>query len=104
MGAMSMMAKETGVTVFLINLGYDMYLQWTNIKKYVVDLENGKIKYKLHPRDLSSIRRWLNVYFILTIKVGHMIFTVSKNPDAPYCCHQICSAVKVRSTKFKIEI
>lgn len=33
MGAMSMMAKETGVTVFLLNLGYDFYLQWPNIKK-----------------------------------------------------------------------
>ncbi|KAH1018368.1 hypothetical protein HUJ05_006155 [Dendroctonus ponderosae] len=38
MGAMSMMAKETGVTVFLINLGYDMYLQWPNIKKTIIEL------------------------------------------------------------------
>ncbi|KAL1502695.1 hypothetical protein ABEB36_007803 [Hypothenemus hampei] len=38
MGAMSMMAKETGVTVFLLNLAYDLYLQWPNIKKTIAEL------------------------------------------------------------------
>ncbi|XP_050292837.1 protein O-mannosyl-transferase TMTC1-like isoform X2 [Anthonomus grandis grandis] len=38
MGAMSMMAKETGVTVFLLNLGYDLYLQWPSIKKTITEV------------------------------------------------------------------
>ncbi|CAG9767800.1 unnamed protein product [Ceutorhynchus assimilis] len=33
MGAISMLAKETGIMVFLLNLGFDFYLQWPNIKR-----------------------------------------------------------------------
>ncbi|XP_066255815.1 protein O-mannosyl-transferase TMTC1-like [Euwallacea similis] len=38
MGAMSMMAKETGVTVFLLNLGFDFYLQWPHIKRTIAEV------------------------------------------------------------------
>ncbi|CAH1993199.1 unnamed protein product [Acanthoscelides obtectus] len=31
-GALSMFAKETGVTVLLLNLAYDFYLHWSSIR------------------------------------------------------------------------
>lgn len=33
LGGLSMLAKETGVTVFLLNAAYDFYRNWPNIKK-----------------------------------------------------------------------
>ncbi|CAG9768090.1 unnamed protein product [Ceutorhynchus assimilis] len=38
MGVMSMIAKETGITVFLVNLGYDLYLQWPNIRRTITEV------------------------------------------------------------------
>lgn len=32
-GALSMLAKETGLMVLLINLAYDVYSSWGHIKK-----------------------------------------------------------------------
>lgn len=38
LGGLSMLAKETGITVFLLNLAYDTYKTWPNIKKTVVEV------------------------------------------------------------------
>ncbi|KAF7282121.1 hypothetical protein GWI33_003236 [Rhynchophorus ferrugineus] len=38
MGGMSMMAKETGIMVFLLNLGYDFYMQWPNVKRTISEV------------------------------------------------------------------
>jgi len=33
LGGLSMLAKETGVTVMLVNLAYDLYRSWHFIKR-----------------------------------------------------------------------
>lgn len=33
-----MLAKETGVTVFLLNVAYDVYRCWPSLKRTIVDL------------------------------------------------------------------
>ncbi|XP_060533204.1 protein O-mannosyl-transferase TMTC1-like [Cylas formicarius] len=38
MGGLSMLAKETGVTVLLLNLAYDFYLNWPYIKRTISDV------------------------------------------------------------------
>ncbi|XP_060535023.1 protein O-mannosyl-transferase TMTC1-like isoform X2 [Cylas formicarius] len=38
-GALSMLAKESGITVFLVNLTYDFYLHWTYVKRAIFDLK-----------------------------------------------------------------
>jgi hypothetical protein len=35
LGGLSMLAKETGITVMLVNLTYDLYRSWHFIKRYV---------------------------------------------------------------------
>ncbi|XP_049821473.1 protein O-mannosyl-transferase TMTC1-like [Aethina tumida] len=39
LGGLSMLAKETGVTVFLLNLAYDFYLHWPSIKRTMVEVK-----------------------------------------------------------------
>ncbi|KAK9710450.1 Protein O-mannosyl-transferase TMTC, DUF1736 [Popillia japonica] len=38
LGGLSMLAKETGVTVFLVNLAYDFYRCWPNIKRTISEV------------------------------------------------------------------
>jgi hypothetical protein len=35
LGGLSMLAKETGITVMLVNLTYDLYRSWHFIKRYI---------------------------------------------------------------------
>ncbi|XP_054259465.1 protein O-mannosyl-transferase TMTC1-like [Macrosteles quadrilineatus] len=37
MAALSMLAKETGLTVLLVNLGYDLYKCWPHVKRVVAE-------------------------------------------------------------------
>ncbi|KAK4881247.1 hypothetical protein RN001_004566 [Aquatica leii] len=39
LGGLSMLAKETGVTVFLLNLSYDLYRTWPNIKRAIIEVK-----------------------------------------------------------------
>ncbi|KAJ3664558.1 hypothetical protein Zmor_000116 [Zophobas morio] len=38
LGGLSMLAKETGVSVFLLNLAYDFYRHWPAVKKTIVEV------------------------------------------------------------------
>jgi hypothetical protein len=38
LGGLSMLAKETGITVFLLNLAYDVYRSWPSLKKTILDV------------------------------------------------------------------
>lgn len=38
LGGVSMLAKETGITVFLLNLTYDLYRCWPSLKRTIVDV------------------------------------------------------------------
>lgn len=38
LGGLSMLAKETGVTVFLLNLAYDTYRCWPSLKRAILDV------------------------------------------------------------------
>lgn len=33
-----MLAKETGITVFLLNVAYDVYRNWASLKKTILDV------------------------------------------------------------------
>uniref|UniRef100_A0A182FV66 DUF1736 domain-containing protein n=1 Tax=Anopheles albimanus TaxID=7167 RepID=A0A182FV66_ANOAL len=37
LGGLSMLAKETGITVFLLNVGYDAYRNWPALKRSLLD-------------------------------------------------------------------
>ncbi|XP_055601161.1 protein O-mannosyl-transferase TMTC1-like [Uranotaenia lowii] len=38
LGGLSMLAKETGITVFLLNVAYDVYRNWGSLKKTILDV------------------------------------------------------------------
>ncbi|KAG8225633.1 hypothetical protein J437_LFUL004201 [Ladona fulva] len=38
LGGLSMLAKETGVTVMVVNLTYDLYRSWPFIKRTIVEI------------------------------------------------------------------
>lgn len=38
LGGLSMLAKETGITVFLLNFTYDLYRCWPSLKRTIVDV------------------------------------------------------------------
>ncbi|CAH1129689.1 unnamed protein product [Ceutorhynchus assimilis] len=67
MGAMSMMAKETGIMVFFINLGYDFYLQWPNIKKTI-----NEVRWNRETLEFSSraIRVLTSTGFMLALRLA----------------------------------
>ncbi|KAG5874500.1 hypothetical protein JTB14_027731 [Gonioctena quinquepunctata] len=37
-GGLSMLAKETGVTVFILNLAYDFYLNWPSVRRTLLEM------------------------------------------------------------------
>ncbi|KAJ9600217.1 hypothetical protein L9F63_009488, partial [Diploptera punctata] len=38
LGGLSMLAKETGITVMLVNLAYDLYRSWHSIKRSLTEV------------------------------------------------------------------
>lgn len=50
-----MLAKESGLTVFIVNLIYDFYRNWSTLKKTIQDYRWNQDSYKLAKRMFSVI-------------------------------------------------
>ncbi|XP_022919760.1 protein O-mannosyl-transferase TMTC1-like [Onthophagus taurus] len=42
LGGLSMLAKETGITVFFVNIAYDLYKNWPNLRRTVTEVRWSK--------------------------------------------------------------
>lgn len=49
-GGLSMLAKETGITVFLVNLGFDFYKKWPFLKRSWLQFKWNKETWNLFTR------------------------------------------------------
>lgn len=50
LGGFSMLAKETGITVLLVNLVYDIYKNWPTLKRTIVDVRWSEETYQFARR------------------------------------------------------
>lgn len=50
LGGLSMLAKETGITVLLINLMFDVYKSWPSLKRTIVDVRWSEETYQFARR------------------------------------------------------
>jgi hypothetical protein len=55
-----MLAKETGITIFLVNMLYDVYRNWSALKKTIIDVRWNEETYQF-------IKRTLRVLFSMII-------------------------------------
>ncbi|XP_031346544.1 protein O-mannosyl-transferase TMTC1-like [Photinus pyralis] len=79
-----MLAKETGVTVFLLNLSYDLYRSWPNIKRAITE-----VKWSRETRDFANraAKILISLGVLLTIRLALLQgslpkFSQQDNPTA----------------------
>ncbi|CRL08148.1 CLUMA_CG020877, isoform A, partial [Clunio marinus] len=53
LGGLAMLAKESGLTVFIVNLIYDFYRNWSTLKKTVQDVRWSNESYRFAKRTFS---------------------------------------------------
>lgn len=55
LGGLAMLAKESGLTVFIVNLIYDFYRNWSTLKKTIQDVRWNGDSYKFAKRMFSVL-------------------------------------------------
>lgn len=79
-----MLAKESGTTVFVVNLIYDLYRNWSTLKKTIQDVRWNQESYKFAKR-LMSVLVSMSIFLIarLAILQGSLPkFSQQDNPAA----------------------
>ncbi|XP_050681593.1 protein O-mannosyl-transferase TMTC1-like [Leptidea sinapis] len=84
LGALSMLAKETGVTVLLLNLAIDLYRCWPVIKRSICSL---KIEKKCSGLSIRSLKVVVSLLLLLSIRLALLqgtwpVFSPQDNPAA----------------------
>lgn len=83
-GGLAMLAKESGTTVFVVNLIYDLYRNWSTLKKTIQDVRWNQESYKFAKR-LMSVLVSMSIFLIarLAILQGSLPkFSQQDNPAA----------------------
>ncbi|XP_050544980.1 protein O-mannosyl-transferase TMTC1-like [Daktulosphaira vitifoliae] len=85
-GALSMLAKETGLMVLLVNLAYDIYSSWTHIKKSFIEKKHSEESRLFTRRALKTI---FATAILLTFRLYMLQGSLPKftEPDNPAAFH-----------------
>ncbi|XP_058830997.1 protein O-mannosyl-transferase TMTC1-like [Topomyia yanbarensis] len=84
LGGLSMLAKETGITVFLLNAAYDVYRNWSSLKKTIQDVRWSEETHQLGRR---VSRVLFSMGFLLAVRLALLQgslpkFSQQDNPTA----------------------
>lgn len=83
-GGLAMLAKESGLTVFIVNLIFDLYRNWSTLKKTIQDVRWNQNSYKFAKR-LMSVLVSMSIFLIarLALLQGSLPrFSKQDNPAA----------------------
>lgn len=66
-GGLAMLAKESGMTVFIVNLVYDIYRNWSTLKKTIKDVRWSQDSYRFSKRMTSVL---VSMSFLIIARVA----------------------------------
>lgn len=85
-GGISMLSKETGITVFLLNLTYDLYRCWPSLKRTVVDVHWSQESQQCYRR-LSKVLLSMGVLLVVRLALLQGSFPKFSQQDNPTAFH-----------------
>ncbi|XP_059608206.1 protein O-mannosyl-transferase TMTC1-like [Phlebotomus argentipes] len=96
LGGLSMLAKETGMTVFLVNLAYDTYRSWPSLRRSITDVRWSEESQQFARR---LLRISITVMILLLLRIALLQGTLPKFSlqDNPAAFH---SSFRVRLLTF----
>lgn len=86
LGGLSMLAKETGITVFLLNLTYDIYRCWPSVKQSILDVRWTKETQLLWQR-ISKVLISMGVLLAFRLALLQGSFPKFSQQDNPAAFH-----------------
>lgn len=85
-GGISMLSKETGITVFLVNLTYDLYRCWPSLKKTFVDVHWTPESQQCYRR-LSKLLISMGILLVIRLALLQGSFPKFSQQDNPTAYH-----------------
>lgn len=85
-GGISMLSKETGITVFLINLTYDLYRCWPTLKRSVFDVHWSPETQQCYRR-LSKLLISMGILLVVRLALLQGSFPKFSQQDNPTAYH-----------------
>lgn len=85
-GGISMLSKETGITVFLVNLTYDLYRCWPSLKRTIVDVHWTPESQQCYRR-LSKLLISMGILLIIRLALLQGSFPKFSQQDNPTAYH-----------------
>lgn len=85
-GGLSMLAKETGITIFLVNMLYDVYRNWSALKRTIIDVRWNEDTYQFIKR---TMRVLLSMIILLVARLALLQGSLPKfsQQDNPAAFH-----------------
>lgn len=85
-GGVSMLAKETGITVFLLNLAFDLYRCWPALRKAIVDVRWSEETHQFSHRASKVV---LSMGLLMAVRLALLqgSFPKFSNQDNPAAFH-----------------
>lgn len=85
-GGISMLSKETGITVFLVNLTYDLYRCWPSLKRTFVDVHWTTESQQCYRR-LSKLLISMGILLVIRLALLQGSFPKFSQQDNPTAYH-----------------
>lgn len=85
-GGISMLSKETGITVLLLNLTYDLYRCWPSLKRTVVDVHWSPETQHCYRR-LSKLLLSMGILLVVRLALLQGSFPKFSQQDNPTAYH-----------------
>lgn len=86
LGGLAMLAKESGLTVFIVNLIYDFYRNWSTLKKTIQDVRWNQDSYKF-ARRMFSVLVSMTVFLLARIALLQGSLPKFSQQDNPAAFH-----------------
>lgn len=85
-GGLSMLSKETGITVFVVNITYDLYRCWPSLKRTLVDVHWTAESQQCYRR-LSKLLISMGILLIIRLALLQGSFPKFSQQDNPAAYH-----------------
>lgn len=94
LGGLAMLAKENCVTVFIVNLIYDFYRNWSTLKKTIQDVRWTQDSYKFATR-MFSILASMTIFLLARIALLQGSLPKFSQQDNPAAFHSSLQTVRL---------
>ncbi|KAG8305397.1 hypothetical protein J6590_070707 [Homalodisca vitripennis] len=99
LAALSMLAKETGITVLIVNLLYDLYKNWPHVKRVIVEVRwnEESLQFARRTAKILMATSMLLAFRLAMLQGSLPKFSSQDNPAAFHPCPHVREEQKDRS-------